>query len=157
MNPNPTLAPSDRFWMPKSSECGRPSWGSFFRGNLENIAGWSYSEWWWMIRVNRFCLFVAQDLWPIVRSAHGDFEPWRQQFGRENCKINWVSTQARSTCQHQRNFELRSWTHEILMLDGRPTFWHCSRLGQKIHSQRSWRTVAWYPISSSVPTWSNMI
>lgn len=36
----------------------------------------------------------SKDLWPIVRSAHGDFEPLRKQFGRENCKIKWVSTEA---------------------------------------------------------------
>eukprot|EP00438_Fugacium_kawagutii_P002209 Skav205698 [mRNA] locus=scaffold3495:117389:117772:- [translate_table: standard] len=37
---------------------------------------------------------VSADLWPIVRSAHGDFEPLRQQFGPENCKIKWASSQA---------------------------------------------------------------
>ena len=130
---------------------------------LQMAGGWSG----WSGSIGFCCLFVAQDLWPIVRSAHGDFEPWRQQFGRENCKINWVSTQAKSTCQHQiherpcfdTNSKAELWTQDLdswfmkqcaqivckwhaLILDGRPTFWRCSRLGQKIHSQRSWRTVA---------------
>eukprot|EP00439_Symbiodinium_sp_Y106_P012387 s2892_g1.t2 len=36
----------------------------------------------------------AEDLWPIVRAAHSDFHPVRQQFGAENCKINWRATEA---------------------------------------------------------------
>ncbi|CAJ1376537.1 unnamed protein product [Effrenium voratum] len=36
----------------------------------------------------------SEELWPIVRSAHSDFEPWRKRFGREQCGIHWTSTEA---------------------------------------------------------------
>ena len=124
-----------------SSECGRPSWGSFFRGNLENIAGSTLNDGGWSGSIGSACL------WPRIYGPLFARLMVILNLGASNLDVRIarsIGFPPRREALVSINGTLNSGVGfmKFWMLDGRPTFWHCSRLGQKIHSQRSWRTIA---------------